>query len=286
MGRALADALLRAGHPTTVWNRTPEKAGQLVGAGATLAASAAEAAAASPLTIVCVIDYDAVHAIVEPAAGALAGRTLVNLTADTPDRARETAAWADEHGIDYLDGAIMTPTETIGSGAALVLYSGLRDRYDAHLPTLSSLGGRAVYLGEDPGRAAAHDIALLDLFWTSMIGMTHAFALARAEGIAATEIAPYMGGIAELVPDIAVQYGQQVDAGEHPGSDSALASAATAMEHIVHAAEQRGLDATVMGAALALAQRAIAAGHGEDGFSRLAETVAAAHVPAASSAAP
>lgn len=275
MGRALAHALLRAGHPTTVWNRTPGKAEELVGAGAVLAPSTADAVAASPLSIVCVIDDDAVHAIVEPAAGALTGRALVNLTADTPERARETAAWAEEHGIDYLDGAIMTPTETIGTDAALVLYSGRRDSYDAHVRTLRSLGGRSVYLGEDPGRAAAHEIALLDLFWTSMAGMTHAFALARSEGIAATEIAPYMGGIAELLPDIAVQFGEQVDAGEHPGTDSAIASAAAAMEHIVHAGEQRGLDSTVLSAALAQVRRAIAAGHGEDGFSRLAETVAA-----------
>lgn len=283
MGRALAHALLRAGHPTTVWNRSPEKADELVRAGAVLAPSAVEAAAASPLSIVCVIDYDAVHAIVEPAAGALAGRTLVNLTADTPDRARETAAWAEDNGIDYLDGAIMTPTETIGSDAALVLYSGQRDRYDAHLPTLSSLGGRAEYLGEDPGRAAAHDVALLDLFWTSMSGMAHAFALARAEGVTATDIAPLMGGITELLPGIAVVFGAQIAAGEHPGDDSTIASAAAGMAHIVHAAEQRGLETTVLSAALALAQQAIAAGHADDSFSRLAETVEAAHAGATSS---
>jgi 3-hydroxyisobutyrate dehydrogenase-like beta-hydroxyacid dehydrogenase len=37
MGRALATAFLRAGHPTTVWNRTPAKAEQLVAQGAKLA---------------------------------------------------------------------------------------------------------------------------------------------------------------------------------------------------------------------------------------------------------
>lgn len=140
-----------------------------------------------------------------------------------------------------------------------------------------------MYLGEDPGRAAAHDIVLLDLFWTAMIGMTHAFAPARAEGNAATGIAPYMGGIAELLPGIAVQFGQQVGAGEHPGTDSAIASAAAAMEHIMHAGEERGVDATVLSAALAQVQRAVAAGHGADGFSRLAETVGATHAGAVSS---
>src|SRR6478752_4263154 len=49
MGSALASALVRAGHPTTVWNRTPRTV-----EGARIASSVAEAAAASPLTLVCV----------------------------------------------------------------------------------------------------------------------------------------------------------------------------------------------------------------------------------------
>jgi hypothetical protein len=94
----------------------------------------------------------------------------VNLTADSPERARQTAIWAAERGIDYLDGAIMTPTSTMGGPAALVLYSGPQAVYETHQPALRSLGGTATYLGSDPGRAAAHDVALLDLFWTSMSG--------------------------------------------------------------------------------------------------------------------
>ncbi|MFQ6331468.1 NAD(P)-binding domain-containing protein [Nocardia sp. CWNU-33] len=40
MGSALAEAFVRAGHPTTVWNRSPEKAASLVARGATSGASA------------------------------------------------------------------------------------------------------------------------------------------------------------------------------------------------------------------------------------------------------
>lgn len=39
MGRSLGRAFLRAGHPTTVWNRTPAKADALVAEGARLASS-------------------------------------------------------------------------------------------------------------------------------------------------------------------------------------------------------------------------------------------------------
>jgi hypothetical protein len=132
MGSALAGALLANGHRTTVWNRTAAKADALVAQGAVRAQTVAEAAGASPLVIACVIDYDAARAILDGAVDALQSRAVVNLTADSPERARAIAAWADEHDIDYLDGAIMTPTETIGGPAAVVLYSGPQAVFDRH----------------------------------------------------------------------------------------------------------------------------------------------------------
>lgn len=275
MGQALARAFLKGGHPTTVWNRTTAKADALVAEGARRADTPAAAAAASPLVVVCVLDDRAVHAIVEPAAEALRGRTLVNLTADTPARARELAAWAAERGIDYLDGAIMTPTVTIGGPGAVVLYSGPEDVYQAHRASLASLGGTATHLGSDPGRAAAHEIALLDLFWTSMSGLAHAFALARAEGVTATALAPLAQSIGTVLSGVIPGFAADVDAGHYPGEDSNLRSAAAGMEHILHTAQSHGLDSTVLSAALALTRRAISAGHADDGFARITEVVAA-----------
>jgi 3-hydroxyisobutyrate dehydrogenase-like beta-hydroxyacid dehydrogenase len=270
MGSALAGAFLDHGHPTTVWNRTAGKADALAARGAQRAQTAAEAARASPLVIVCVIDYDAAQAILDGAVDALRGRTVVNLTADTPARARSMAAWAEPHGIAYLDGSIMTPTETIGGPDAVVLYSGPQAIFAAHRPALASIGGTASHLGTDPGRAAAHDVALLDLFWTAMSGVVHAFALAGAEDIAARALAPYANGIADLLPTIIDEFAEQIDDGEYPGEDSTLISAAAGMRHIIHAADDHGMDTTVLGAALRVAERAIDAGHGSDGFSRLA----------------
>jgi 3-hydroxyisobutyrate dehydrogenase-like beta-hydroxyacid dehydrogenase len=59
--------------------------------------------AASPLAIACVLDDAARHSVLDPVAGGLSGRALVNLTSGMPEQARSTAAWAADHGIDYLD---------------------------------------------------------------------------------------------------------------------------------------------------------------------------------------
>ncbi|WP_426449502.1 NAD(P)-dependent oxidoreductase [Paenibacillus sp. S-38] len=270
MGRALAGAFLRSGHRVTVWNRTAGKAGALLELGASLADSIHAAVSASPLVVVCVLDYHVVRTLLGPAARAMAGRTFVNLTADTPSRARTMAAWAAGKGIDYLDGAIMTPTPTIGTPAAVVLYSGPEALYETSRPSLAAIGGTATYLGSDPGRAAAYDVALLDVFWTAMSGYTHALALARAEQIAPREFAAYAKGIASILPDIMEYMAAHLEVGHHPGDKSNLSSAAAGMDHIIEASADHGIDAGVMKAAGAWVRTAVDRGYGKDDFSRLA----------------
>ncbi|MCX4506746.1 NAD(P)-dependent oxidoreductase [Streptomyces anulatus] len=273
MGRALAAAFLNAGLRTTVWNRTPGRDRELVAQGAVSARSAEEAVAASGLTVVCVVNYDAVNTILrrETVTEAIKGRTVVNLTADTPDRARDTAAWASEHGVRYLDGAIMTPTVTIGTPAAVFIHSGPQDLYHKHQPVLQTLGGTHTHLGEDIGRAAAYDIALLDIFWTAIAGYVHALAVARAEGITARELAPFAKGIGDILPPIFEGLADDVDSGIFSGEGNPLTSAASSMAHIVHTSEAHGIEAGVMRAAEGLARRAIGRGHGADGFTRVTE---------------
>jgi 3-hydroxyisobutyrate dehydrogenase-like beta-hydroxyacid dehydrogenase len=275
MGQALAGAFLRAGQPTTVWNRTSARADALVAQGAVRAATAADAVAASPLVIVCLLDDDAVHAILDPAAGVLNGRGLVNLTSTSPGQARRTAAWATGLGIGYLNGAIMTPTPTIGQPSALVLYSGSEDAYDAYRPALAGLGGTASYLGGDPGRAAAYDVALLDIFWTSVSGIVHGLALAGKEGISGSALAPYAQGIFGLLPEMMARFARQVDEGRYPGERSTIASAAAGIEHIVAASQAHHLHTGVLTASRTVVQQAIDAGHGAEGLSRLVQVLTA-----------
>ncbi|QKV96760.1 NAD(P)-dependent oxidoreductase [Streptomyces sp. NA02950] len=275
MGRALAGAFLDAGLRTTVWNRTPGRDRELVERGATGVRSAEEAVAASGLIVVCLVNYDASDAVLRSPAvtDALKGRTVVNLTADTPNRARDTADWAAGHGIRYLDGAIMTPTTTIGTSAAVFIHSGPQELYEEHRPVLGALGGTHTHLGEEIGRAAAYDIALLDIFWTAMAGYAHALAMARAEGVTARELAPFAKGIGAILPPLFEETAEDMASGSFSGEGNPLTSAVSSMAHIVHTSEAHGIDAGVMRAAEGMARRAIGLGHGTDGFIRIAEVL-------------
>jgi 3-hydroxyisobutyrate dehydrogenase-like beta-hydroxyacid dehydrogenase len=277
MGQALARAFLTAGHPTIVWNRTAARAVTLTELGATRADDAVDAIRAGSLVIACLVDDSAVGEVLQPLAGQLRGRALVNLTSSSPRQSRERSAWAARHGIDYLDGAILTPTPTIGQPSALILYSGPPSAYQAAQPVLAALGGRAVYLGADPGRAAAYDVSCLAMFWLSVLGIAHGLALASAEGIPGSDLGPYAQAIAGMLPEMTTRFATQLAAGDYPGDRSTITSAAAGLGHITQTAREHALDAVVLDASMILLGRAVQAGHGANGLARLAETLATAN---------
>ncbi|MER7846341.1 NAD(P)-binding domain-containing protein [Kitasatospora sp. NPDC096077] len=273
MGRALAGALLAAGHPVTVWNRTPGREADLPARGARVAATAAEAVADAPLVLLCVRDRAAARTVLDDAGQALRDRTVVNATSITPEDARADAAEAGARGHRLLSAAILTPTPTIGRPEGTILLSGDAGTFAEHRPTLRALG-TVRHVGADQGRAAAFDAALLDLFWTTVHGLVHALALARTEGISGAELAPYAQGLPQLLPAVIEDFARRADERRHPGDRSSVASAAAGLTHVAHTARARGLDTTVLDAALAVTRRAVDHGHGADGVSTLVELFA------------
>ncbi|SCF78940.1 3-hydroxyisobutyrate dehydrogenase [Streptomyces sp. Ncost-T10-10d] len=273
MGQALAGALLDAGHRTTVWNRSPRKGEELVARGAVRAGSAEEAVRASELVVVCVVDHEASQQILAPLTDALAGRVLVDLTSDTPDRARTSAAWADAHALDYLAGAIMVPVEVIGGPEALIFYAGSQSAYDRYEAVLKALGAGAPFLGPDHALAAAYDMAMLDFFYGSMAGLVHAFALARAENIPAAAIAPYLRTIVNILPPIVGGTAADIDAKAYNGVGANLAMMTAGVDHVLHASRSRGLDTSQLEAIKAVSDRAIAEGHGADSWASTVEAL-------------
>lgn len=212
MGQALAGALLTANHAVTVWNRTEAKADALRARGAVWADTPGAAIGASDVTLVNVVDHAVVDVLLGEAGDAITGRVIVGLSSDIPDAARRTAEYVAARGGRYLDGAIMTPTDTIGTADASILFAGPRDIFDAYRPVFDTLA-TASWVGADVGRAAAFDMALLDLFWTSVSGLVHALSVARANGIAPTELLPHANGIAAILPPIFGEIAERVEAG-------------------------------------------------------------------------
>ncbi|MER7946372.1 NAD(P)-binding domain-containing protein [Streptomyces sp. NPDC096079] len=268
MGAALAGAFLDAGHPTTVFNRTPGKAAPLVARGAVAAATVAAAVEASELVVVCVLDYPAVRALLDPVADALRGRVLVNLTSGSPEQARAEAEWAAGHGAGYLDGGIMTTPPGVGDPANMILYAGGPGLLAEHRSTLEVLGD-PVDLGADAGLASLYDAGLLGLMWSVFGGWLHATALAGADGVPAKEFTAVSVRWLRTVSWFLTTYADQIDAGEYPGDDATIDVQVASIGHLLHAGEERGIDGRLPRLHLELMREAVAAGHGGDSYARI-----------------
>ncbi|MFI5730474.1 NAD(P)-dependent oxidoreductase [Kribbella sp. NPDC051587] len=259
MGTALARTFLAAGHPTTVWNRTPGRSPELEGV--TRATTAAEAVAASPLVVVCLLDDTTVR---DTLGGVdLTGTVVVNLTNSTPDQARALDALLGASS--YLDGGIMAVPALIGGPNAFILYSGDNaafKQYEADLAVLA----RPVYVGADAGLAALYDIALLSGMYGMFGGVEHALALMQSADVPAVEftrqlLIPWLTAMLGSVPRIAAD----LDNPPEPGTaGSNLAMQATAYHHLIDTSVAQGVDPMLMTPMGALLQKAVATGHGDE----------------------
>ncbi|MEV4801864.1 NAD(P)-binding domain-containing protein [Nonomuraea sp. NPDC049421] len=269
MGRALAAAFLQAGHPTTIWNRTPGRAQALVEAGASEAPTVGAAVTAAPLVIVCVRDYDAVRDLLAPAETELSGRALVNLTSGASDEARAMAGWAADHGAEYLDGAIMMTPPGIGAPETVILYGGPSAAYEAYEQTLRVLGGGTTLISTDVGLPSLYDVALLGIMWSTFNGFMHGAALLGTEKIAATDFLPMATDWLKGVASFLTAYAHQIDANSFAAADATLETQVPPVRHLIHESRMRGIDATMAEYTGELLAEAIDCGHALDSYARV-----------------
>ncbi|MDT0446474.1 NAD(P)-dependent oxidoreductase [Streptomyces johnsoniae] len=275
MGAALADAFLAAGHSTTVWNRTADKADPLVGKGARRAATVEEAVRASPVVVVCLLDYDAVHEVLDPVGGALRGRAVFNLTNGTPRQARDTAGWAGKLGCEYVDGGIMAVPQIIGSESAFVLYSGPgKAAFEAGRELLEVLGS-ARFVGDDAGLASLLDLALNGAMYGLLGGAMHAIAVVGTEGVKAQDfsaelLVPYLTSMTGIIPHFA----RQIDTGEYQVDVvAALGMQQVGYRNIRRASLDQGISTDLLDPMQSLMDRRVADGFADDDFSAVAEVL-------------
>ena len=270
MGSALAGAVLRAGHPTIVWNRTAAKTAHLADAGAVVAPTPDDAAGAD-LVVVCLFDHASVHDVFDPLADRLAGKSILNLTTTSPDGARELARWAAAIGADYLDGGVMATSAMIGTPAAAVLYSGSRRLYDGHRGVLETWG-TTEYFGDDAGMASLYDLALLSSMYVMFAGFFHGAAMVGASGVPAKEFAARAVDWLHAVVPAITEYADVIDGGDYsvPGQQSLEFSD---ISDIVEASRAQGVSTEVVDVVQRLIHRQIDAGHGGDGLARFIESI-------------
>ncbi|MCE6999250.1 NAD(P)-binding domain-containing protein [Saccharothrix sp. S26] len=272
LGRVVAEAFLRDGHPTAVWNRSAARARPLAERGAVVAGTAAEAIAAGELVLVTLLDAPAAREVLTGAAEAVRGRALVNLTSGAPEDARELAAWAREQGAEYLHGAVYAVPETIGTAGSSLSYSGSAAVHERWRDRLGILG-RGTFLGAEPGLASGYDVAVLAGMYGTISGFLHAAAMARAAGIEAADLTPKLvSWLTGLFPALST-FAREIDEEDYSTKDSSLAMNQSGLATIIRASQAQGVPATTLVPLKDLIDRQVAAGHGAASLARAVESL-------------
>jgi 2-hydroxy-3-oxopropionate reductase len=149
MGDPMARRLLAAGFAVTAWNRSPAKAQALQAQGATVANSAAEAAAGADIVITMLQDGAVVRALLEDGGVATAlrpGSLFIDMSSVLPVQARSFAALLAERGVDALDAPVSGGTVGAEAGSLAIMVGGPPAAFERAAPVFAAMG-RATRVG-------------------------------------------------------------------------------------------------------------------------------------------
>jgi 3-hydroxyisobutyrate dehydrogenase-like beta-hydroxyacid dehydrogenase len=191
--------LLKAGFPLVVWNRTASRADSLVAAGARLAASPKEAAAAADVFITIVSDPPALEQVLwgpdEKSGGAFAalrkGAIYIDSSTVSPSLARKIAEASAARGIRFLDAPVTGGTWGAEKGELLFMIGGAAETLEAARPVISAMGKKLFHLGPH-GAGQTIKLAMNLLLAVEVDAFAESLALVTGAGIGGEKLVEVM----------------------------------------------------------------------------------------------
>src|ERR1700722_17646824 len=273
MGTGMANRLLSANFPLTVYNRNREKSVPFADAGAFVAESPREAASRSEIILSMVGDDAASRGVWFGENGALAGArrnaVLIESSTLSGDWIQELAAKAAERGCRFLDAPVTGTKPHAASGELVFLVGGSAEALDAARPVFSVLGRDA----DDLGPVGSGSLMkLINNFvcgvqaasFAEAVAMIDAGGLDRAKAVAILTGGAPGSGIVKRMAD-------RIAAGDFT-PNFALRWMAKDIGYAIDAASKDGISLQTAAAALSVFEQAIAEGHGDEDFSAVSNS--------------
>jgi 3-hydroxyisobutyrate dehydrogenase-like beta-hydroxyacid dehydrogenase len=186
MGSRLSRRLLAAGHEVTGWNRTADKARDLVAAGMTLAKSPRAAGEGAEAVFVMVTDDAALRAVALGPDGLVAGlgtgAVVVEMSTVSPVVVRELAAPVAARGATLIEAPVSGSTITVEQGTASFMVGGDPAAAERVRPFLLAMGTAVTHVGE-LGLAKTMKVATNLGLAVQMLAFSEAVLLAEKAGI-------------------------------------------------------------------------------------------------------
>ena len=184
MGHAIAANLLAAGHGVTVWNRSADKAADLVERGARQASSPAEAADGR-IVFSMLADDPALEAVTLGEDGLIAGapKLHVSLSTISPDLAARLGAAHAERGGRFLSAPVFGRPDAAAAAKLFVMAAGDMADIDACRPLFDAIGQRMFVVGDKAELANVVKLCGNFLIMASVESMAEAMTLAAKSGV-------------------------------------------------------------------------------------------------------
>jgi 3-hydroxyisobutyrate dehydrogenase len=191
MGAAIAQRLLGLGHEVTVWNRTTEKTRPLAAAGAKVAATPAQLAAASETIITILTDASAIDAAYHGRegllSGAVSGKLFIEMSTVRPETERALAGKIRAKGAAMIECPVGGTIGPAKDGKLFGFVGGESADVSRARPLLEQMCRRIEHVGP-VGAGASMKLAInlpLLVFWQAF---GEALALVRPLGLDAARL--------------------------------------------------------------------------------------------------
>ncbi|HTP69770.1 MAG TPA: NAD(P)-dependent oxidoreductase [Dongiaceae bacterium] len=199
MGRPMGLNLLKAGHSLTVWNRTPERARELVAAGAELAKSPREVAESSEVLLTMVSDPPALEAVLwgrerqndGALAGLDAGSFYIDSSTVSPMLVKRIAEACKEKGIKFLDAPVTGGDWGAREGNLVFMIGGEAETLKEMEPILGVMGKKWFHLGPN-GAGQTIKLAMNAILALQVDAMAEALALVQRAGLNGEQLVEVM----------------------------------------------------------------------------------------------
>jgi 3-hydroxyisobutyrate dehydrogenase-like beta-hydroxyacid dehydrogenase len=203
MGGPMARRILAAGLPTTVWNRSKERAAPFASLGARIAETPREAAESADVLGTMLSDPAAVDAVASGPDGLLAGLAKGALWADfstvTPEASRSFAARARGRGASFCDVPVAGGVAAATDGSITLLAGGDAKDLERARPVFDALARRVLPLGP-VGQGSAMKLVNNLLFGVALATFGEALGLAKRLGLPEEEAKAWLLSVPSLPP--------------------------------------------------------------------------------------
>jgi len=200
MGHGMAVNFRKHGHEVVVWNRSPEKAEDLLAQGATWADTPREATEQADLVIEMVSDDEASQSVWQGDDGILSAarpeQVLITAASLSIDWTLKLANLCTQQGLRFLEMPVTGGRTGAETGALQLLVGGDEATLDSVREPLAAVSKKIYYFG-GPGSGMAFKLILNTLQAIHQIGAVEAMRLAEAADLDPTAVS---GALQEMGP--------------------------------------------------------------------------------------